>query len=67
MELLSKTETIVKIVESRVQLNDGTVVFVKDHYDGKKIIDTQVRTKSGYEIEDPAEVEDILNFLDSQE
>ena len=67
MELLSKTETLVKIVESRVQLNDGTVVFVKDHYDGNKIIDTQVRTKSGFEIEDPAEVEDILNFLDRQE
>lgn len=67
MELLSKTETIVRIVESRVQLDNGNVVVVKDHYDGRKIIDTQVRTKDGYEIEDPVEVEAVLNFLDQQE
>jgi len=68
MELLSKTTQQVKIVESRVQLDNGTVAVVQDYYDERdKIIDTVVRTKDGYEIDDPAEVEQILDFLDSQE
>lgn len=67
MELLSQTTQQVKIVESRVQLDNGTVAVVQDHYDeSDKIIDTVVRTKDGYEIDDPAEVEQILDFLDSQ-
>lgn len=67
MELLSQTTQQVKIVESRVQLDNGTVAVVQDYYDeSDKIIDTVVRTKDGYEIDDPAEVEQILDFLDSQ-
>jgi len=65
MELLQQTEQKVKIIESRVQLNNGNIVVVKDYYDeSDKIIDTSVRTKDGYEIDDPAEVDEILNFLD---
>ncbi len=65
MELLSKTTQVVKMVESRVQLDSGSVVVVKDYYDERdKIIDTEVRTKDGYEVDDPAEVEEILDFLD---
>ena len=65
MELLQQIEQKVKIIESRVQLNNGNIVVVKDYYDeSDKIIDTSVRTKDGYEIDDPAEVDEILNFLD---
>jgi hypothetical protein len=68
MELLSKTTQVVKMVESRVQLDSGSVVVVKDYYDERdKIIDTEVRTKDGYEVDDPAEVEEILDFLDGQD
>ena len=68
MELLSKTTQVVKMVESRVQLDSGSVVIVKDYYDERdKIIDTEVRTKDGYEVDDPAEVEEILDFLDGQD
>ena len=65
MERLSRTETITKIVEHRVQLNSGNVVVVKDFYDEKdSIIDTTVLTKDGYEIDDDAEVQEVLDFLD---
>jgi hypothetical protein len=68
MELLSVTTQVVKMVESRVQLDSGTIVVVKDYYDERdKIIDTEVRTKDGYEIDNPAEVEEILEFLDERE
>jgi hypothetical protein len=68
MELLQKTTQIVKMIESRVQLNDGTVAVVKDYFDeSDKIIDTEVRTKHGHEIDDPALVDEILEFLDEQE
>lgn len=65
MELLQQTEQKVKIIESRVQLSNGNVVVVKDYYDeSDKIIDTSVRTKDGWEIDDPAEVQEVLDFLD---
>lgn len=68
MELLSKTTQVVKMVESRVQLDSGTVVVIKDYYDETdKIIDTEVRTKDGYELDNPEEVEAILEFLDGRE
>jgi len=68
MELLQKTTQIVKMVECRVQLDDGTIAVVKDYFDeSDKIIDTEVRTKHGHEIDDPAQVEEILEFLDGQE
>jgi hypothetical protein len=56
------------VVECRVKLDDGTVAVVKDYFDeSDKIIDTEVRTKHGHEIDDPAQVEEILEFLDGQE
>lgn len=65
MELLSRTEELTKIVECRVQLNNGNVVVVKDFYDEKdRIIDTIVCTKDGYEIDDASEVQEVLDFLD---
>ena len=67
MELLSTTKQQVTIVETRVQ--DGTeVYFVKDYLDENgKVIDTTVQTKGGYLVEDPAEYEKILEFVDSLE
>jgi hypothetical protein len=68
MELLSKTTQVIKVVESRVQVDSGTVVVIKDYYDETdKIIDTEVRTKDGYELDNPEEVEAILEFLDGRE
>jgi len=65
MELLSRTEQNIKIVETRVQ-NGDDVYFVKDYYDtSDKIIDTVVTTKGGYTVDDPAEYDAILEFIDS--
>jgi hypothetical protein len=54
-----------KIVETRIQ--DGAeIYFVKEFYDeSDKITDSIVQTKGGYIIDDPAEVERILEFIDS--
>ena len=68
MELLSKTTQVIKVVESRVQVDSGTVVVIKDYYDETdKIIDAEVRTKDGYEMDDLHEIAEVLEFLDGQE
>jgi len=65
MEILSRTEQIIKIVETRVQDGDN-VYFVKDYYDtSDKIIDTTVQTKGGHIVDDPQEYDKILEFIDS--
>jgi len=65
MEILSRTEQITKIVETRVQDGDN-VYFVKDYYDtSDKIIDTTVQTKGGHIVDDPQEYDKILEFIDS--
>jgi len=67
MEILSRTTESVKIVETRVQKEDE-VYFVKDYYnESDKIIDTVVTTKGGYIVDDPAEYQEILDFIDSIE
>jgi hypothetical protein len=66
MELLKKEVVKLKMVESTVQLNDGNIVIVKDYYDeGDKIVDRTLQTKDGHPIDDPAEAEEIIEFLDS--
>lgn len=68
MELLKKEVVKLKMVESTVQKEDGNIVIVKDYYDeGDKIIDSTLQTKDGYPIDDPAEAEEITDFLDSLE
>lgn len=67
MELLSRTEQNIKIVETRVQDGDQ-VYFVKDYYDtSDKIIDTTVQTKGGHIVDEPEEYDRILEFIDSLE
>jgi hypothetical protein len=67
MELLSRIEQKITIVETRVQHGDE-VYFVKDYLDERgKVIDTTVQTKGGYIVDDPAEVEEVLDFIDSLE
>lgn len=67
MELLTRTIQTVKIAETRIQ-NGSEVYFVKDYYDeSDKIIDTIVTTKDGHVVDDPAEYEEILEFIDSLE
>lgn len=67
MELLSRTEQNIKIVETRVQDGDQ-VYFVKDYYDtSDKIIDTTVQTEGGHIVDEPEEYDRILEFIDSLE
>ena len=67
MELLSRTESTVTIVETRVQ-NGNEVYFVKDYLDERgNVIDTTVQTKGGYIVDDPAEAAEVLDFIDSLE
>jgi hypothetical protein len=65
MEILKTTTEVQKVVETIVQ--DGSSVYiVKDYYQGDsdKIIDTVITTKQGHPVDDPAEFESIIEFLE---
>lgn len=66
MKVLGQSNvTSIVVVETTVQHDDTNVYIVKDYYDASsKIIDTQVVTKDGYAVEDPALVEELLSFID---
>jgi hypothetical protein len=65
MEILKTTTEVQKVVETIVQ-NGSSVYIVKDYYQGDsdKIIDTVITTKDGYAVDDPAEFESIIEFLE---
>lgn len=68
MEVLKKTTEIQKVVETIV-LDGDNIYIVKDFYDTEKdkIIDTIMSSKDGHIIEDPAEYEAVIEFLESLE
>lgn len=64
MEIL-KQEVIrgVEFEITTLQSSDGDVYVVKDLYEEGKLIDSQILTKDGWMVEDPAMVEEIEDFL----
>lgn len=67
MEILK--EEVIQNIEYKtttLQDADGSVYVVKDVYEGSKLIDSQILSKDGWMIEDPALVEMIDNFLGNQ-
>lgn len=64
MKLISQTEHTVKIIETLVQKGKKEYL-VKDFFDQvDKIVDTTI-TVDGHAVEDPAEYEEVLEFIDS--
>ena len=68
MEILNK-ETIgnLQLVITKIQVPDEGVVVVKDLYDCGSLMESQYLSKNGYAIEDPALIEKIESFMDSDE
>ena len=64
MEIIK--EEVIQNIEYKIttlQDADGSVYVVKDMYEGSKLIDSQILSKDGWMIEDPALEEMIDNFL----
>lgn len=64
MEILK--QEVIKDVQYEIttlQSSDGDVYVVKDIYEEGKLIDSQILTKDGWMVEDPALVEEIEDFL----
>ena len=67
MKLLDKIESIV--TEVTYTLADNTSLFYYKEWlnDSGKVIDFVLRDKDGYEIDDPALLEEVQNFVDNLE
>jgi|688.fasta_scaffold175566_5 hypothetical protein len=65
MELLKKEE--VNVIENTYTLQDKTSVFYyKEFINSKgKVVDSFLRDKDGFEIDDPSLLENVQEFIDS--
>lgn len=67
MELLSKTQFVVTEVTYTLQ-DEISVFYYKEWINAEeKVIDSVLRDKDGYQIDDPALLERVYDFIDSQE
>ena len=68
MTILHTETEVLTVQRTTLQLPDGYVVRVLEYTDNNgKVVDSIVRDKDGYELEDPALIEEIYNFLDAQD
>jgi hypothetical protein len=67
MELLKKEE--VNVIENTYTIQDETSVFYyKELIDSKgKVVDSFLRDKDGFEIDDPILLEEVEEFIDGLE
>ena len=67
MELLKKEE--VNVIENTYTLQDGTSVFYyKEFINSKgKVVDSFLRDKDGFEIDDPILLEEVEEFVDNNQ
>ena len=64
MELLNKESVVTEVTYT---LADNTSLFYYKEWlnDSGKVIDFVLRDKDGYEIDDPALLEEVQNFVDT--
>lgn len=67
MELLSRTEFVVTEVTYTFQDEISTFYYKEWINAEEKVIDSVLRDKDGYQIDDPALLERVYDFIDSQE
>lgn len=68
MELLFTDKHTVIEAEYRFQLENGEVVFYKEWLNEEgKVMDCTLRSKDGYEIDDPIIMEQVQNEVDELE
>ena len=67
MEILYRETEVLTVERITLQTPDGTIVRVLEYTDSNgKVIDSIVRTKHGYELDDLALTDEIYDFLDAQ-
>lgn len=67
MEILHTETEVLTVQRTTLQLPDGSVVRVLEYTDNNgKVIDSIVRDKDGYELEDLALIDEVYDFLDAQ-
>ena len=65
MKILNKVESQVTEVVYTIQDEIGVIIYKEWINDSGKVIDSQMQDKDGYQIDDPAILEDIQNLVDS--
>jgi len=65
MTILNKVESQVTEVVYTIQDEIGVIIYKEWINDSGKVIDSQMQDKDGYQIDDPAILEDIQNLVDS--
>ena len=67
IEILHTETEVLTVERTTLQMPDGQIIRVLEYTDSNgKVVDSIVRTKHGYEVEDLALVDEIYEFLDSR-
>ena len=67
MTILHTETEVLTVQRTTLQLPDGYVVRVLEYTDNNgKVVDSIVRDKDGYELEDLALIDEVYDFLDAQ-
>ena len=67
MTILHTETEVLTVQRTTLQLPDGSVVRVLEYTDNNgKVVDSIVRDKDGYELEDLALIDEVYDFLDTQ-
>ena len=67
IEILHTETEVLTVQRTTLQMPDGLIVRVLEYVDSNgKVIDSIIRTKHGYELDDLALTDEIWEFLDAQ-
>jgi hypothetical protein len=67
IEILHTETEVLTVERTTLQMPDGQIIRVLEYTDSNgKVVDSIVRTKHGYEVEDLALVDEIYEFLDAR-
>lgn len=67
MEILHTETEVLTVERTTLQMPDGQIIRVLEYTDSNgKVVDSIVRTKHGYEVEDLALIDEVYEFLDAR-
>ena len=67
MEILHTETEVLTVERITLQMPDGQIIRVLEYTDSNgKVVDSIVRDKHGYEIEDLALIDEVYEFLDAR-
>lgn len=67
MEILHTETEVLTVERTTLQMPDGLIIRVLEYTDSNgKVVDSIVRDKHGYELEDLALIDEVYEFLDAR-